>query len=249
MALYVNLNKEEVAENQTFIPVTPTELEWIMTDPALGPGLVHSEKQIISSDNKTTTLHYSYMAYTGNITSDLVGSIAGKDELVSLPRKQIRSTPYENIEGGVRGDLLGLGVVGGGESTSNIFLIDVVDEKGFNHLSAPSFSFGEITLPKGTVCLADAATIPETLTLDANMEIKPIYNQVREPYAKGDLFNLIGKNLNVESTWRDYPALFSYSPVRDYTCPHPITKDDLFNYLASTSIVEGELEFWPLIGR
>jgi hypothetical protein len=242
MICWAETHKDEVIKNQTFIPVTPTELEWIMTDPTLAynptwPEDVLAWKGVILDTNQEGPRAVYGIHNPSNETyysSDNFGMpIAGKDGSVVVPR-----SPYDAI----LGDLAALGYVGGGESRVNLLLMNVLDKDGFHHLAAPAVSLdGNLVAPKGSPAINPNGVV----LLSQDRKIDQLQDYHGRKYTASDMFELLGKNMRVNflTSW-DYAA----NTGSEGTFFEPKSKDDIATRLDSV-YTAGDQDNWPWSGK
>jgi hypothetical protein len=228
---YVETHKDEVIKNQTFIPVTPTELEWIMTDPSFSNnnlGEVHAWKgKIINQGTQYATYLMTATGRGLNFSSDIFGMpIAGKNGLVRIPRG-----PYIEIDG----DWSALGYVGGGESQFDLLLMNVLDNDGFHHLAAPAIPLGkDMIIPKGSPC---PSTHDESvIILSKDYKIGQFQDYRGKIYTVEEVFKLLGKNMRIAFLAR--PP--EYTAAR---CLEPKSKDDIAYF--DSVLTAGDQDNWP----
>jgi hypothetical protein len=230
-------HKDGVIKNQTFIPVTPTELEWMITDPT-SIGFTWARKDVYAWKGEIVnqgTQHATYRldSPSGNFSSDILGTpIAGKNGLVNVPRD-----PY----GEILADLAALGYIGGGESRVNLLLLNVFDKDGFHHLVAPAVPLGQdMIIPKGSPCpTTDGSGL--IITLSKDLTIGQLHNYPGKIYTVEELFKLLGKNMDIVFT--------AYPSINDAArCLEPKSKDDIATILYAV-YTEGDQDNWPWSGE
>jgi hypothetical protein len=222
-------------KNGTPVPVTPTDLERIMIDPAIGSswqGLeVHAwEGNLLDSDASHIKGPFAmYKLYfdsiPGSFSSDEFGMpITGKDGLVVVPR-----APYNAIAG----DLGSLGYIGGGENRVNLLLMNVLGKDGFHHLTAPAASFdGKMVAPEGS-----PAITTKVVFLTRDHEIDQFHDIHGKEYTIEEVLQLVGKNIRIA-------FLTSAGPDSEGKLFEPKSKDDIATSLGAI-YTSGKQDNWP----
>lgn len=235
MIYWAETHKDDVIKNQSFISVTPTELEWMMTDPT-SIGFTWAGEEVRAWKGKMINQGTQYVVYKvanshdmKNFSSDALGvPIAGKDGLVHIPRG-----PYFEIFG----DLAALGYIGEGESRVNLLLMSVLDKDGFHHLVAPAVPLGkDMVIPKGSPCpTSDGSGL--IITLSKDLKIGQLQNLPGKIYTAEELFKLLGKNIDIGFT--------ANPPINNAAyCLEPKSKDDIATYLYAVYSA-GDQDNWP----
>jgi hypothetical protein len=237
---YAETHKDEVIKNQTFIPVTPTELEWMMTDPALEQFPTWGEdilawKGVILQQGGPRAVYGIHNDFDLRFySSDNFGMpIAGKDGSVVVPR-----SPYDAI----LGDLAALGCVGGGENQVYLLLMNVLDKDFFHHLAAPAVSLdGNMVAPEGSPAVNSHGVV----FLTQDRKIDQLQDYRGRKYTVSDMFELVGKNMKVNflSAWDTATDTFIGGIIFE-----PKSKDDIATRLRWI-YTEGDQDNWPWSNR
>jgi hypothetical protein len=235
--IYWKNNKDKSVGSQTFIPVTPTELEWMMVDPifttcdAFWPEVHAWNGEIITDQQEPYATYLAIHACNrDNFSSDVFDMpISGKDGSVVVPR-----APFDRIIG----DLAAMGYVGGEKSRVNLLLINLFDENGFYHLVAPAVSLdGNMIAPKGSPCPEEGGGDP-VIFLTEDFKIDQFQDYHGKKYTAEELLELLGRNMIINFIARIPHHQSAY-------VLEPKSKDDIATRLQG--VFPGEPNNWPWV--